>query len=99
MYPIALLGNQILIINEGDIPFVGKERALEVMCVQVDFRHTTIYPIIEMEKHMRFNPWKEIDGKERELFLQKLQSTFSEEEISEKIKKPLAENAIKDDAK
>ena len=94
IYPIATLGDQVLIVNKDDIPFIGKEQALEVMCIQVDFRHTKIYPPIELEKHLKFNPWKEMDDTEREEAHKKLQTTFSPEDITEKIEKPLTKTLI-----
>ena len=89
-YPVAALGDQILIVNEGDVSFIGKERAMEVMCVQVDLRHKTIYPTIELEKHLKFNPWVEVSDAERGLFVEKVKQAFSDGEISENIVEPLA---------
>ena len=94
LQPIAKLGNQILIVNKDDVSYIGKERALEVFCVQVDFRHTTLYPVVELEKHLKFNPWEEIADTERDAYLEKLNATFSEQDIAEKIIKPLAEHLV-----
>ena len=95
IYPVAKLGYQILIINKNDLFFVGKERALEVKCIKVDLKHKAIDPLIELEKHLKFNPWEEIPDKEREMTLQELGSKFSDEEILEKIMEPLAGSLIK----
>ena len=94
IYPIATLGDQALIVNKDDVPFIGKDRALEVMCIQVDFRHTKIYPPIELEKHLKFNPWNEMDGTTRDEALKKLHTTFSPEDITENIEEPLARMLI-----
>jgi len=95
IYPVAKLGYQILIINKDDLPFVGKERALEVKCIKVDLKHGVIDPLIELEKHLKFNPWEEIPDKEREMTLQELGSKFSDEEILGKIMEPLTGSLIK----
>ena len=94
IYPVAKLGYQILIINKDDLPFVGKERALEVKCIKVDLKHGVIDPLIELEKHLKFNPWEEITDKGREVILQELGSKFSDEEILEKIMEPLVKSLI-----
>ena len=94
LYPIATLGSQILIVNEGDISFIGGERALEVMCIQVDFRHAKIYPIIALEKHFKFNPWEELSDTGRREALQKLHTTFSDEDIAKNITGPLSASLI-----
>ena len=75
--------------------FVGKERALEVKCIQVDLKRKTINPIIELEKHLKFNPWEELNDRERNNALQELGERFSDQEILEKIIEPLVENLIK----
>ncbi|MDP3725558.1 MAG: hypothetical protein Q8R20_03775 [Nanoarchaeota archaeon] len=94
IYPIAKLGDQILIVNKDDVPYIGKERALEVKCIKVDLKHRVIDPLIELEKHLKFNPWEEITDKERDIMLQELGSKFSDEEILGKIMEPLAESLI-----
>ena len=67
MYPIAKPGNKILIVNKNDVPFIGKARGLEVICIiQVDFKHTRIYSIIELERPLKFNPWEKITEQRRE---------------------------------
>ena len=66
IYPVAKLGDQVLIINKDDLPHIGKERAIEVWCIKIDFRHKTIDSIIELEKHLKFNPWEEVDEDERD---------------------------------
>lgn len=95
IYPIAKLGDQILIVNKDDLPYIGKERALEVKCVKVDLRHKTIDPIIELEKHLKFNLWEEVSENEGETILQILNAKFSDQDILEKIMEPLAENLVK----
>ena len=55
----------ILITNKADLSYVGKERAFEVKCVQMDLKRGTIDSIIELEKHLKFNPWEEINDDER----------------------------------
>lgn len=95
IYPVAKLGDQILIINKDDLPYIGKERALEVECVKVDLKRGVIDPIIELEKHLKFNPWEEINDEERNIILQILNTKFSDKDILEKIIEPLAENLVK----
>lgn len=96
IYITAKLGEQILIINKDDIPCIGKERALEVMSVSVDLRNKRIGEILELEKHLKFNPWEEIlDNNERDILLQLLHAQFSDNEITEKIMKPLTKKLIK----
>ena len=90
--PIARLDNEILIITTADVPFIGKERALEVMCVQVDLKHTKIYPIIELEKHLKFNPWEKIPEEQRAAARQEVQELFSEEDFTRHIVQPLSEH-------
>ena len=55
IYLIAKLDDEVLIINKNDIPYIGKERALDVKCVKVDLKHGEIDPIIELDKHLKFN--------------------------------------------
>jgi|SRR3989344_2394655 len=96
IYLIAKLDDEVLIINKNDIPYIGKERALDVKCVKVDLKHGEIDPIIELEKHLKFNPWEEITSEdERNIILNILNTKFSNADILEKIIKPLAENLIK----
>lgn len=94
IYPIAKLGDQALIVNKEDLPYIGKERAFEVKCIRVDFRRKSIDVIIELEKHLKFNPWEEISEEERNIILQNLNTKFSDKEILEKIIEPLAKNLI-----
>ena len=95
-FPIAKLGSRVLIVNKSDLPFVGKERWLEVMCIQVNFRHGTIDSVFELEKHFKFNPWENFrDEEERDAVLQEIKSTFSDKDISERIAEPLAAHMIK----
>jgi len=95
IYPVAKLGDQILIINKDDLAYVGKERAFEVKCIKVDLKHGEIDPIIELEKHLKFNPWEEVSNSERDVFLQKLGDKFSDQDILEKIIEPLLNNLVK----
>ena len=99
LYPIAKshqLDDPILIVNKKDVPFIGKERALEVMCIQVHLRYKRISPITELERYFKFGwPWDEIiDDEERSAVLQNVKSMFSSEEVSEKIIGPLTAHAI-----
>lgn len=94
IYPVAKLGSQVLIVNKDDLLFIGKERALEVKCIKVDLKHGVIDSIIELEKHLKFNPWKEIGEDERETILKELGAKFSDQEILEKIMEPLTESLI-----
>ena len=95
LYPIATLGDEVLMTNKDDIPFVGKEKANIVKCVSVDLKHKKIDPITELEKHLKFNPWEETsDEDQRNNILQSLASTFSDQEILEKIIEPLAESLL-----
>src|SRR3989344_9662446 len=95
IYPVAKLGYQILIINKDDLPFIGKERALEVKCIKVDLKHKVIDPLIELEKHLKFNPWEELSDNERNSALQELGDKFSDQEILEKIMEPLTKSLVK----
>lgn len=94
LYPVAKLGDEVLVINKDDIPYVGKERAVDVKCVNVDLKHKEIDAITELEKHLKFNPWEETDEEQRNAILQSLASTFSDQEILEKIIEPLAGSLI-----
>ena len=95
LYPVAKLRDRVLIINKDDLAFVGKERAFEVKCVQVDLHYQAIDPVLELEKHLKFNPWEEIGGDERAGIIQQMRAVFSEQEIQEKITRPLTENRMK----
>ena len=66
IYPIAKLGDLILIINKDDLPYVGKDNALEIKCVKVDLKHGLIDSVMELEKHLKFNPWEELSETERD---------------------------------
>jgi len=96
IYPIAKLGDSILIINKTDLPYIGEERALEVKCVKADLHDRKIDAPIELEKHLKFNPWEEItEEDERNVFLQILNTKFSDDDILNKIMEPLAENLVR----
>jgi hypothetical protein len=96
IYPIAKLGDQLLIVNSDDLPYIGKEKAMEVKCIQVDLTKRIIDDPFELEKHLKFNPWEEITTEEeRIVILQSLNTMFSDEDILAKIIKPLAENLVK----
>lgn len=95
LLPIAKLGEQVLIINRDDLPYVGQNRAMEVMCVQVDFRHKTIAPPLELEKHLKFNPWEEVSKSDRDVIIGRLKDNFSSSDLEEKVVKRLAEHLIK----
>jgi len=82
-------------VNKDDLSYIGKERALEVKCIKVDLKNKAIDPIIELEKHLKFNPWEEIDEGGRDTVLQELGTKFSDQEILEKIIEPLVENSVK----
>jgi hypothetical protein len=92
--PVAKLGDRILVVNKDDLPYVGKERAIDVKCINVDLKHKEIDPITELEKHLKFNPWEEIDEDRRDATLKLIASSFSDQEILEKIIEPLVENLI-----
>lgn len=94
IYPIAKLGEHVLIVNKDDLLYIGKERALEVKCVKVDLGYRKIDSILELEKHLKFNPWEEVNEDERNVILQIINTKFSDAEIIEKIIKPLAENLV-----
>ena len=91
-YPIAKLHGRILIVNKNDLPFFRTERALEVMCIQVYLESPPrllfprrICPIIELEKHLKMNPWEDIiDEEERDAVWREIKSICSDKDISEK---------------
>ena len=91
------LGSKILIINKADIPYIGSlDKGLEVMTIQVDLKKREIFPPLELEKHLKFNPWEETTEQDRAVLSQLLYSRFSDKDILEKICLPLAENLIQD---
>lgn len=94
LYPIAKLGDEVLVINKDDIPYVGKERAMDVKCISVDLKQKEIDAITELEKHLKFNPWEETDESQRNDILQSLALTFSDQELLEKIIEPLLGNLV-----
>ena len=49
---------------------------------------------IELEKHLKFNPWEEISENEREEVLKELGTKFSDQEILEKVIEPLVKSLI-----
>jgi len=95
IYPIAKLGDQILIVNNDDLSYIGKERAMEVKCIKLDLKKGVIDPIIELEKHLKFNPWEEVGEDERDAILQNISVKFSDQDILEKIIEPLAKTLVK----
>lgn len=94
IYPIAKLGNQVLIINKEDLPYIGKERAMEVKCVLVDLEKGEANKVLELEKHLKFNPWEEMSEDERSEIFQALNARFSDMDILKKIIEPLIEYLI-----
>lgn len=88
LYPICKLGNSFLIILKEKLPIVGKQ--LGVMSVQIDLSNSEITPPIDLEKHLKFNPWEEItDLKEREEVIRLIQNRFDRITINEQIINPL----------
>jgi len=61
----------------------------------VDLEHKVIDPIIELEKHLKFNPWEELNENEIKNTLRELGDKFSDQEILEKIMEPLAKSLVK----
>ncbi len=94
LYPVAKLGDEVLVVNKEDLLYIGKERAADVKCVNVDLKHKAVSSITELEKHLKFNPWEETNEEQRTAILQSLASTFSDQELLEKIIEPLAENLL-----
>ena len=94
IYPITILGDQVLIVNKDDTPFIGKERALEVMCVQIDFRHTKIYPPIEWKNTSSSTRGTRWMTQQEMKTLKKLHTTFLPEDITENIEKTLTKTLI-----
>jgi hypothetical protein len=95
IYPVAKLGDAVLIVNQDDLPYIGKQRAYDVKCVRVDLKRGTIDPVIELEKHLKFNPWEEMSEDERNTILQNISTKFSDHEILENIIQPLVEALVK----
>lgn len=94
LYPVAKLGNEVLVMNKDDIPYIGRERALDVMCINVNLKYKKIHPITELEKHLKFNPWEETDEEQRNAILQSLATAFSNQEIEQKIIDPLRTSLV-----
>ena len=61
----------------------------------MDLEHKVIDPIIELEKHLKFNPWEELNENEIKNTLRELGDKFSDQEILEKIMEPLAKSLVK----
>lgn len=94
--PIAKLGNLIIFVHKNDIPFIGKERAMEVKCIKVDLNKKEIDQPYSLELHLKYNPWEEItDEQERNSIVNILNINFSEQDILGRIIQPLEENKIK----
>jgi agmatine deiminase len=93
IYPIAKLGNSYLLINKYELHKVGK--GLGVLSIKIDISNLEINKAIDLERHLKFNPWEEIvDAKERERILSQIQQQFENETIIDKIISPL--NGIKE---
>ncbi len=94
LYPVAKLGDEVLVINKDDIPLIGKENAEDVKCVSVDLKHKRIDPLAALENHLKFNPWEETSEEERSAILQSLATIFPNQDILEKIIKPLVGSLV-----
>lgn len=95
IYPIAKLGGEFLVISRGDLKYIGTEKSMEVKCVKVDLKNGHIDEPIEIEVHLKFNPWEEIINEdERNIIISKIANKFTETQINEKISEPLAENRL-----
>ena len=93
IYPIAKIGNSFLLINKSELRKVGK--GLGVLSIKADISSLEIHKAIDLERHLKFNPWEEItDAKERERILSQIQKQFDNIIIKEKIINPL--NGIKE---
>ncbi|MBU1167632.1 hypothetical protein KKC60_04465 [Patescibacteria group bacterium] len=90
--PIKQLGNSVLVVHSKSIPYIGKKHALEVKCIKIDFDLSSVDSLIELEKHLKFNPWEDVSDDESSSILRRMQESFSEKDISEKIAKPLSES-------
>ena len=90
----AKLGDSILIMNKADIPYIGGPRSLEVFCVKVDLEKREVYPPVELEKHLKFNPWEETTEQDKVVLSALLYSKISDEDIYEKIILPLTEKLV-----
>lgn len=88
LYPICKLGSSILLVRKDDLPFVGK--GLGVMSVKVDFSTSEFFDPVDLEIHLKFNPWEEIfDSRERENYIVLIQKQFQQDIINEQIINPL----------
>ena len=56
--PIAILGKSSLLIKKSDLNSIGKD--LGILSVEVDVAKFEIFKAIDLEKHLKFNPWEEI---------------------------------------
>jgi len=88
LYPISKIGNKYLLILKTELPKVGKQ--LGVLSVKIDLSRSEITTPIDLEKHLKFNPWEEItDSKEREEVIVNIQKQFDITTIEEQIINPL----------
>ncbi len=96
VYPVAKLGKEVLLVNKGDVSLIGTEDALNVLSVDVDLQFKRIEEPIELEKHLKFNPWEDVTDEERDSIIEAIRVTFTSEEINEKIIEPLSNTVSKD---
>jgi len=95
IYPIAQMGDEVLLVLKENLPYIGKKNALKVQCVFIDLMGRRIQDPIGIEYHLKFNPWEEItDDAKRTMIRKLIETRFSDSDILEKIVKPLEANKI-----
>ena len=84
------LRSSILIVNKANLVTYHFTDPLKVFAVKVDFDLHKIYPPTPFQRLLKFGNWEEPTDDQKMMYLQLLDSKFSDKDIIEKIILPLA---------
>jgi len=90
LYVIGHNGSDILIVNKGDLEKYNLTDPRKVLAIKVNFAVKKIYPPNPFQSFLKFGEWEEPTDDQKMIYLQLLNSKFSDKDILEQIILPLA---------
>jgi hypothetical protein len=90
LYVLGFNGSDVLIVNKADLVKYNQTEPQRVLAVKVNFDIKKIYPPNPFQNFLKFGNWDEPSEDQKRIYLQLLNSKFSDKDILEKIILPLA---------
>lgn len=88
------LPNSILIINKKNADLMGTDRSLEILAIKVDLLNFEIFEPELLQRYFKFSPWEISTDTDDGNFKNLLKKNLSNQEIEERIIKPLIANTL-----